>query len=52
VDGWGGDHWGGRGLAGAEAVVGSAGALALLICLLIRAPARTQIASEPAPATA
>jgi PAT family beta-lactamase induction signal transducer AmpG len=52
VDGWGGDHWGGRGLAGAEAVVGGAGALALLICLLIRAPARTQITSEPAPATA
>lgn len=52
VDGWGGDHWGGRGLAGAEAVVGGVGALALLVCLLIRAPARTQIASEPAPATA
>src|ERR1700735_663010 len=37
VDGWGGDHWGGRGLAGAEAVVGGGGALGVLICLLIRA---------------
>jgi PAT family beta-lactamase induction signal transducer AmpG len=52
VDGWGGDHWGGgRGLAAAEAVVGGVGALALLAYFLIRAPARTHIASEPAPAT-
>ncbi|HTW73726.1 MAG TPA: MFS transporter [Steroidobacteraceae bacterium] len=40
VDGWGGDHWGGRGLAGAETVVGGLGALALLAYLLTRAPAR------------
>lgn len=30
VDGWGGDKWGGRGLAGTECVVGAAGALVLL----------------------
>jgi PAT family beta-lactamase induction signal transducer AmpG len=30
VDGWGGDKWGGRGLAGAEGVVGGLGALLLL----------------------
>ena len=30
VDGWGGDKWGGRGLAGIEGVVGGAGALVLL----------------------
>jgi PAT family beta-lactamase induction signal transducer AmpG len=52
VDGWGGDHWGGRGMAAAEAVVGGVGALALLACFLIRAPAPTRIASESAPATA
>ena len=51
VDGWGGDHGGGRGLAAAEAVVGGVGAVALLACFLIRAPARTYIASEPVPAT-
>ena len=34
VDGWGGDKWGGRGLAGAEGVVGGAGALILLIYFL------------------
>jgi PAT family beta-lactamase induction signal transducer AmpG len=52
VDGWGGERWGGRGLAGAEAVVGGLGAVALLAYFLMRAPARTHIASEPAPASA
>ncbi|MGH9414656.1 MAG: hypothetical protein ACRD0Y_13080 [Terriglobales bacterium] len=51
VDGWGGEHWGGRGLAGAEAVVGGLGALVLLAILLVRRPTRPQIASEPAFAT-
>jgi PAT family beta-lactamase induction signal transducer AmpG len=36
VDGWGGDKWGGRGLAGAEAVVGAVGAVILLAYFLIR----------------
>jgi PAT family beta-lactamase induction signal transducer AmpG len=34
VDGWGGDRWGGRGLAGIEGVVGGAGALLLLTYFL------------------
>ncbi len=34
VDGWGGDRWGGRGLAGAEGVVGGLGALLLLTYFL------------------
>jgi PAT family beta-lactamase induction signal transducer AmpG len=34
VDGWGGDKWGGRGLAGAEGVVGGLGALVLLVYFL------------------
>jgi MFS transporter, PAT family, beta-lactamase induction signal transducer AmpG len=34
VDGWGGDRWGGRGLAGAECVVGAMGAVVLLAYLL------------------
>jgi PAT family beta-lactamase induction signal transducer AmpG len=34
VDGWGGDKWGGRGLAGAEGVVGGLGALVLLAYFL------------------
>lgn len=34
VDGWGGDKWGGRGLAGSEAVVGAAGAVILLAYFL------------------
>ena len=46
VDGWGGQHWGGRGLAGAEALVGGMGALTLLIWLLIRKPAPVPLASE------
>jgi PAT family beta-lactamase induction signal transducer AmpG len=46
VDGWGGERWGGPGLAGAEAVVGGAGSLVLLAIFLIRAPARTRIALE------
>lgn len=45
VDGWGGERWGGRGLAGAEAVVGAIGALALLMWLLIRKPLRAAVAS-------
>ncbi len=36
VDGWGGDKWGGRGLAGSEAVVGAAGAVILLAYFLTR----------------
>jgi PAT family beta-lactamase induction signal transducer AmpG len=43
VDGWGGDHWGARGLAGAEAVVGGIGGLALLVFFLVRKPAATHI---------
>jgi len=38
VDGWGGDRWGGRGLAGAEAVVGGIGATVLLVYFLSRRP--------------
>jgi Na+-driven multidrug efflux pump len=34
LDGWGGDKWGGRGLAGVEAVVGGFGALILLVYFL------------------
>jgi PAT family beta-lactamase induction signal transducer AmpG len=34
VDGFGGDRWGGRGLAGSEAVVGAVGALILLAYFL------------------
>jgi PAT family beta-lactamase induction signal transducer AmpG len=45
VDGWGADRWGGRGLVGAEAVVGGMGALVLLAYFLIRAPAHSQIVS-------
>jgi PAT family beta-lactamase induction signal transducer AmpG len=36
VDGWGGDRWGGRGLAGSEAVVGAVGAVILLAYFLTR----------------
>lgn len=46
VDGWGGEHWGGRGLAGAEALVGGIGALALLTWLLIRKPSRESLVGE------
>lgn len=46
VDGWGGERWGGRGLAGAEAVVGAIGALVLLVWLLIRKPLRAPLASR------
>ena len=48
VDGWGGEHWGARGLAGAEALVGAIGALVLLAWLLIRKPARVSLVSEQA----
>jgi PAT family beta-lactamase induction signal transducer AmpG len=34
LDGWGGDKWGGRGLAGSEAVVGAVGAVILLAYIL------------------
>jgi MFS transporter, PAT family, beta-lactamase induction signal transducer AmpG len=34
LDGWGGDKWGGRGLAGVEAVVGAVGAVILLAYFL------------------
>ena len=34
LDGWGGDKWGGRGLAGVEAVVGAVGAVILLVYFL------------------
>lgn len=34
IDGWGGDRWGGRGLAGSEAVVGAVGAAILLTYFL------------------
>jgi PAT family beta-lactamase induction signal transducer AmpG len=34
VDGFGGDRWGGRGLAGSEAVVGAVGAMILLAYFL------------------
>jgi len=34
LDGWGGDKWGGRGLAGSEAVVGAVGAVILLAYFL------------------
>ncbi len=48
VDGWGGEHWGGRGLAGAEALVGGIGALGLLTWLLIRKPSRESPEGEQA----
>jgi PAT family beta-lactamase induction signal transducer AmpG len=38
VDGWGGDHFGVRGLAGTECVVGIVATVALLSWLLIRRP--------------
>jgi MFS transporter, PAT family, beta-lactamase induction signal transducer AmpG len=43
VDGWGGDRWGGRGIAGAEAMVGAIGGLILLFFFLSRKPAPTRI---------
>jgi PAT family beta-lactamase induction signal transducer AmpG len=36
LDGWGGDRWGARGLAGTEAAVGAVGAVILLTYFLIR----------------
>lgn len=36
LDGWGGDRWGARGLAGTEAVVGGVGAAVLLAYFLMR----------------
>jgi len=38
VDGWGGDKWGGRGLAGVECVVGAIGAVVLLGWLMLQRP--------------
>ena len=47
VDGWGGQRWGGRGLAGAECVVGAIGATILLVCFLLTKPAaRTKHLAE------
>lgn len=45
VDGWGGDKWGGRGLAGVEAVLGGAGAIILLGYFLMHrtTPARDNL---------
>lgn len=48
VERWRGEHWGGRGLAGAEALVGGIGALALFTWLLIRKPSRESLAGEQA----
>lgn len=45
VDGWGGERWGGRGLAAAEAVVGALGAGVLLSYLLLSKP--RSAAGEP-----
>lgn len=42
-DGWGGDRFGARGLAGAECVIGALGTVALLVYLLARGP------EEPSP---
>ena len=36
LDGWGGDKWGARGLAGTEAVVGAVGAMILLAYFMTR----------------
>jgi PAT family beta-lactamase induction signal transducer AmpG len=36
LDGWGGEKWGPRALAGTEAVVGAAGAVILLVYFLLR----------------
>jgi MFS transporter, PAT family, beta-lactamase induction signal transducer AmpG len=41
VDGWGGDRFGGRGLAGAECVVGAVGSAALLAYFLSRRRSET-----------
>jgi PAT family beta-lactamase induction signal transducer AmpG len=49
LDGWGGDKWGARGLAGTEAVVGAVGAAILLAYFLTRkqvGPAPDEIAIE------
>jgi MFS transporter, PAT family, beta-lactamase induction signal transducer AmpG len=48
LDGWGGEHWGGRGLAGAEALATGMAALTLLTWLLMRNPARVPQVSEQA----
>lgn len=48
VDGWGGEHWGAAGLAGAEAAVGAIGAASLLAYFLIRAPTPTRIVRNEA----
>ena len=44
VDGWGGDRWGGRGVALAESVAGAVGALVLLAWFLSRPPRPAPIA--------
>lgn len=43
VDGWSGDHWGARGMAAMETVIGALGAAILLAYFLTRAPAPTRI---------
>jgi PAT family beta-lactamase induction signal transducer AmpG len=40
LDGWGGDKWGGRGVAGTECVVGAIGAVVLLAYFLTNKPDR------------
>jgi PAT family beta-lactamase induction signal transducer AmpG len=40
LDGWGGEKWGGRGLAGTECVVGAVGAVILLAYFLVNTPKR------------
>jgi PAT family beta-lactamase induction signal transducer AmpG len=46
VDGWGGDHFGVRGLAGTECVVGTLASVVFLFWLLIKRP--TESAEAPA----
>jgi PAT family beta-lactamase induction signal transducer AmpG len=46
LDGWGGDKWGARGLAGTDCVVGGVGALVLLGWFLTRRP---QVGGEEIP---
>jgi PAT family beta-lactamase induction signal transducer AmpG len=41
VDGWGGDHFGVRGLAGTECVVGTLASVVILFWLLIKRPAES-----------
>ena len=45
LDGWGGDKWGARGLAGTEAVVGAVGAVILLTYFLSKKASRPPMAA-------